>query len=211
MLSSGLGGLFLMGIFFPRIGGKAALTGFVCGVGAVFAVRYLTTRVSALRLHRHGHIGGCWSAVLLLCQGAQITRRIVLENTTLTPGNAHFFKNVQFIVSFSPKFVSIRNKHYFCTRKLKYKEHNSLNSNKETMSDIEAKVKAIIVDKLSVDESEVKNEASFANDLGADSLDTVELIMEFEKEFGITIPDDKSEKISTVGDAIAYIEGEVNK
>ena len=79
------------------------------------------------------------------------------------------------------------------------------------MSDIEAKVKAIIVDKLSVDESEVKNEASFANDLGADSLDRGELIMEFEKEFGITIPDDKSEKISTVGDAIAYIEGEVNK
>lgn len=77
------------------------------------------------------------------------------------------------------------------------------------MSDIEAKVKAIIVDKLSVDESEVKNEASFANDLGADSLDTVELIMEFEKQFNITIPDDKSEKISTVGDAIAYIEENV--
>ena len=111
----------------------------------------------------------------------------------------------------SQKFVSIMNKHYFCTRKLKYKEHNSLNTNKETMSDIEAKVKAIIVDKLSVDESEVKNEASFANDLGADSLDTVELIMEFEKEFGITIPEDKSEKISTVGDAIAYIEENVNK
>ena len=79
------------------------------------------------------------------------------------------------------------------------------------MSDIEAKVKAIIVDKLSVDESEVKNEASFANDLGADSLDTVELIMEFEKQFGITIPEDKSEKISTVGDAITYIEENVNK
>ena len=79
------------------------------------------------------------------------------------------------------------------------------------MSDIEATVKAIIVDKLSVDESEVKNEASFANDLGADSLDLVELIMEFEKEFGITIPDDQSEKISTVGDAIAYIEENVNK
>lgn len=78
-------------------------------------------------------------------------------------------------------------------------------------SEIEAKVKEIIVDKLSVDESEVKNEASFANDLGADSLDTVELIMEFEKQFGITIPDDKSEKISTVGDAIAYIEENVNK
>lgn len=74
------------------------------------------------------------------------------------------------------------------------------------MSDIEAKVKAIIVDKLSVDESEVKNEASFANDLGADSLDTVELIMEFEKEFGISIPDEKSEGIQTVGDAIKFIE-----
>ncbi|HCC52165.1 MAG TPA: acyl carrier protein, partial [Porphyromonadaceae bacterium] len=59
---------------------------------------------------------------------------------------------------------------------------------------------------LSVEESEVTNEASFTNDLGADSLDTVELIMEFEKEFGLSIPDDQAEKISTVGDAIAYIE-----
>jgi acyl carrier protein len=75
-----------------------------------------------------------------------------------------------------------------------------------TMSEIESKVKAIIVDKLGVDEAEVKPEASFTNDLGADSLDTVELIMEFEKEFGISIPDDKAEKIGTVGDAIAYIE-----
>ena len=74
------------------------------------------------------------------------------------------------------------------------------------MSEIESKVKAIIVDKLGVDEAEVKPEASFTNDLGADSLDTVELIMEFEKEFGISIPDDKAEKIGTVGDAIAYIE-----
>ena len=73
------------------------------------------------------------------------------------------------------------------------------------MSEIESKVKAIIVDKLGVDEAEVKPEASFTND-GADSLDTVELIMEFEKEFGISIPDDKAEKIATVGDAIAYIE-----
>ena len=63
-----------------------------------------------------------------------------------------------------------------------------------------------IVDKLGVEESEVKNEASFTNDLGADSLDTVELIMEFEKEFGISIPDDQAEKIATVGDAINYIE-----
>ena len=60
--------------------------------------------------------------------------------------------------------------------------------------------------KLSVEETEVTNEASFTNDLGADSLDTVELIMEFEKEFGISIPDDQAEKITTVGDAIAYIE-----
>ena len=74
------------------------------------------------------------------------------------------------------------------------------------MSEIAEKVKAIIVDKLSVDEAEVKNEASFSNDLGADSLDTVELIMEFEKQFNVTIPDDQPEKISTVGDAIKYIE-----
>ena len=74
------------------------------------------------------------------------------------------------------------------------------------MSEVESKVKAIIVDKLEVDESEIKNEASFTNDLGANSLDTVELIMEFEKEFHISIPDDQAEKISTVGDAIAYIE-----
>ena len=74
------------------------------------------------------------------------------------------------------------------------------------MSDIESKVKAIIVDKLGVDESEVVNEASFTNDLGADSLDTVELIMEFEKEFDIQIPDDQAENIGSVGQAISYIE-----
>lgn len=74
------------------------------------------------------------------------------------------------------------------------------------MSDISTKVKAIIVDKLGVDEAEVTPEASFTNDLGADSLDTVELIMEFEKEFDIQIPDDQAEGITTVGDAIAFIE-----
>jgi acyl carrier protein len=74
------------------------------------------------------------------------------------------------------------------------------------MSDIESRVKAIIVDKLGVDESEVAPEASFTNDLGADSLDTVELIMEFEKEFNIAIPDDQAEKIGTVKEAIGYIE-----
>lgn len=72
--------------------------------------------------------------------------------------------------------------------------------------DVAAKVKEIIKDKLSVEEAEIKEEASFANDLGADSLDTVELIMEFEKEFDIQIPDEQAEKISTVGEAIAYIE-----
>lgn len=74
------------------------------------------------------------------------------------------------------------------------------------MSEIESKVKEIIADKLGVDEADVKPEASFTNDLGADSLDIVELIMEFEKSFNITIPDDQAEKIATVGDAIAYIE-----
>ena len=72
--------------------------------------------------------------------------------------------------------------------------------------EIAERVKAIIVDKLGVSETEVKPEATFAQDLGADSLDTVELIMEFEKEFGITIPDDKAEGITTVVDAISYIE-----
>ena len=74
------------------------------------------------------------------------------------------------------------------------------------MADIAAKVKEIIVDKLGVDESEVTIEASFTNDLGADSLDTVELIMEFEKEFNIGIPDDQAESIGSVGEAIKYIE-----
>jgi len=74
------------------------------------------------------------------------------------------------------------------------------------MSEIAEKVKAIIVDKLGVEESEVNNEASFTNDLGADSLDTVELIMEFEKEFNISIPDDQAEGIATVGDAVKYLE-----
>lgn len=77
------------------------------------------------------------------------------------------------------------------------------------MSDIASRVKAIIVDKLGVDESEVTPEASFTNDLGADSLDTVELIMEFEKEFNIGIPDDQAENISTVGEAIKHLEENV--
>ena len=79
------------------------------------------------------------------------------------------------------------------------------------MSDISAKVKEIIVEKLGVDENEVTPEASFTNDLGADSLDTVELIMEFEKEFNVSIPDEQAENIQTVGEAVKYLEGELNK
>jgi len=71
--------------------------------------------------------------------------------------------------------------------------------------DLGAKVRAIIVDKLGVDEDSISDESSFTNDLGADSLDTVELIMEFEKEFDLTIPDEDAEKIATVGDAITYL------
>ena len=74
------------------------------------------------------------------------------------------------------------------------------------MSEIAKKVVDIVVDKLGVDAAEVVPAASFTNDLGADSLDTVELIMEFEKEFEISIPDEDAEKIGTVGDAISYIE-----
>ncbi|MEO1256464.1 MAG: acyl carrier protein [Bacteroidota bacterium] len=79
------------------------------------------------------------------------------------------------------------------------------------MSSIAEKVKKIIVDKLGVDDDEVTMEASFTNDLGADSLDTVELIMEFEKEFDISIPDEQAEKIQTVGQAIEYLESEVKQ
>jgi acyl carrier protein len=74
------------------------------------------------------------------------------------------------------------------------------------MADVSAKVKEIIVNKLGVDEAQITEAASFTNDLGADSLDTVELVMEFEKAFGLTIPDEDAEKISTVGSAIAYIQ-----
>lgn len=77
------------------------------------------------------------------------------------------------------------------------------------MSEIAQKVKSIIIDKLGVEESEVTPEASFTNDLGADSLDTVELIMEFEKEFDISIPDEHAENIQTVGHAITYLEEHV--
>ena len=96
-------------------------------------------------------------------------------------------------------------KSILCTQK-RERQKEYINLKVKNMSEIEVKVKEIIVDKLGVDEADVVPEASFTNDLGADSLDTVELIMEFEKTFDITIPDDKAEKISTVADAIAFIE-----
>lgn len=86
----------------------------------------------------------------------------------------------------------------------------ALNQKHIIMSDIADKVKQIILDKLGVDESEISNESSFTNDLGADSLDTVELIMEFEKEFDIAIPDEEAEKIQTVGMAVEYLENAKN-
>ncbi len=78
------------------------------------------------------------------------------------------------------------------------------------MADVKERVVSIIVDKLGVNPDDVTETASFTNDLGADSLDTVELIMEFEKEFNVTIPDDQAEKISTVGDALKYIEENID-
>ena len=87
--------------------------------------------------------------------------------------------------------------------------HEIYTKHREEMSEIAQKVRNIIIDKLGVEESEVTNEASFTNDLGADSLDTVELIMEFEKEFNISIPDDQAENIGTVGQAITYLEENV--
>ena len=87
--------------------------------------------------------------------------------------------------------------------------HSLIIKNSKEMSEIASKVKSIIVEKLGVEESEVTHEASFTNDLGADSLDTVELIMEFEKEFNVSIPDDQAENIQTVGQAITYLEENV--
>ena len=77
------------------------------------------------------------------------------------------------------------------------------------MENLENKIKEIIIDKLGIEESEITDSASFTNDLGADSLDTVELIMEFEKEFNVSIPDEDAEKIATVGDAISYLKDNV--
>lgn len=78
------------------------------------------------------------------------------------------------------------------------------------MSDVAERVKKIVVENLGVDEAKVVEGASFIDDLGADSLDTVELVMAFEEEFGVEIPDDAAEKIQTVGDAVQFIEGNIN-
>jgi acyl carrier protein len=104
------------------------------------------------------------------------------------------FKHNHFVHGIQP-ILYVYQKVYFCPL-----------LNLFTMSDIATRVKKIIVDKLGVDEAEVTNEASFTNDLGADSLDTVELIMEFEKEFNISIPDEQAETITTVGQAVTYLE-----
>ena len=93
-------------------------------------------------------------------------------------------------------------KDFFSSRKIK----SIINLNFIIMADVKEKVVSIIVEKLGVNPEDVVETASFTNDLGADSLDTVELIMEFEKEFNVSIPDDQAEKISTVGDALKYIE-----
>jgi len=126
-----------------------------------------------------------------------------------------FFPDDQISEVFGSVISRLDKKIYICL-KISFEIHFfaatsniSFNLNFKIMSDIASRVKAIIADKLKVDESEVTPEASFTNDLGADSLDTVELIMEFEKEFNIGIPDDQAENISTVGEAIKYIEENV--
>jgi acyl carrier protein len=114
--------------------------------------------------------------------------------------------NSPVISSFSAYLTKMGKKRVYDAVLLKKYIFAPYKQNLYDMSDIASRVKKIIVDKLGVDEAEVTNEASFTNDLGADSLDTVELIMEFEKEFNISIPDEQAETITTVGQAVAYLE-----
>ena len=88
-------------------------------------------------------------------------------------------------------------------------QHNPTNKGTPSMADLDEKVKEIIAKELGVERDKLTNEASFMEDLGADSLDTVELVMEFEKEFNIDIPDEDAEKLRTVGDALTYLESKV--
>ena len=104
---------------------------------------------------------------------------------------------VQFSSDFVPNFY-----HTFASKMFNLQKNT-------TMSEIESRVKAIIVEKFGVSEAEVTSEANFTNDLSADSLDRVELIMEIEDEFGISIPEDAAEKIATVGDAVKFVEEKV--
>lgn len=116
----------------------------------------------------------------------------------------NFAQSSVFCALFRLKFYRLKFFTLLCS--LKLLKINIYSFNLGIMEDIASRVKAIIVDKLTVDENEVTPTAEFSKDLGADSLDTVELIMEFEKKFDITIPDEDAEKITTVGDAIEYIE-----
>ena len=110
------------------------------------------------------------------------------------------------LIRYAHLYLNILNKNYGKTLFLSKNYIFAVNKKIYKMSDIATRVKKIIVDKLGVEEAEVTNEASFTNDLGADSLDTVELIMEFEKEFNISIPDEQAETITTVGQAVTYLE-----
>ena len=111
---------------------------------------------------------------------------------------------MQFLDEFFPFFLCYSKiSSYFCSKQIFNLQKNT------TMSEIESRVKAIIVEKFGVSESEVTSEANFTNDLSADSLDRVELIMEIEDEFGIAIPEEEAEKIATVGDAVKFVEEKV--
>lgn len=136
----------------------------------------------------------------------------LLDGTPMNEGFEYYLASLQLM----PAYPNYRDKTLELVQLLKkYSNKNDdfdillsdfIEIQKRKDSTIGEKVKTILIDKLGIDESEVVYEASLSNDLGADELDTVELIMEFEKEFGIAIPDDKAEKICTVGDIIAYIE-----
>ena len=114
---------------------------------------------------------------------------------------AHFMSFCAVVLRFFPFFFVVLNFYLTFASKIVYESLNFT-----VMSEIESRVKAIIIEKFGVSESMVTSEANFTNDLSADSLDRVELIMEIEDEFGISIPEDAAEKIATVGDAVKFVE-----